>query len=690
MIGMLLLINVILILWVSTVAGPVRFCNLPEINHGILYDQKRYKPFLPVHIGKFLYYSCEYNYVSPSKSFLTRINCTEEGWSPTPKCLRECYFPSVENGYSLSSGKIHLEGETVQIDCDLGYNLQHNEHTITCAESGWSSPPKCTKKCSQSDIVVENGFVTEKERVYYLNKEIQFKCKPGYSTIDGRTTGTITCLENGWSTQPVCIKYCVMPEFVNARKKGNTRWFKFNDKLDYECNDGYESRDGSTTGSIVCGEGGWSHLPMCYEIECPLPLLEENVNAYPKQEKYKVGDVLKFSCRQKLIRVGPDSIQCYQFGWSPNFPTCKGQVQSCGPPPQLPNGKIKFIRKEEYGHSEVVEYDCNPSFLMKGPNKIQCMDGEWTTLPTCVEQVKTCEDIPKLNHGYVLPSVPPFRHGDSLELKCTNAYTMIGNKRITCVSGVWTQLPKCVATDQLKMCKRSKLYTKVMFRSHLYEFNHNTTINYRCFGKQKYMQTVCINGKWDPEPDCTEKETQPCPPPPQIPNAQNMITTVNYQDGEKVAVLCKENYLLREAKEIMCKNGRWQSLPRCIDYTENCGPPPYISNGDITSFQLKDYPPGSTVEYHCQSFYELQGSANVTCRNGQWSEPPRCIDACIISEEDMNKNNIQLKWKNDKKLYVKTGDFVDFDCKETYKAKTPSQSFHTMCQEGEVEYPRCE
>lgn len=66
-------------------------------------------------------------------------------------------------------------------------------------------------------------------------------------------------------------------------------------------------------------------LILFLEIECPLPFLEAYLDARPKQEKYKVGDVLKFSCRQKFARVGPDSVQCYQFGWSPDFPTCKGQ-----------------------------------------------------------------------------------------------------------------------------------------------------------------------------------------------------------------------------------------------------------------------------------------------------------------------------------------------------------------------------
>uniref|UniRef100_A0A8C0W9Y9 Sushi domain-containing protein n=1 Tax=Castor canadensis TaxID=51338 RepID=A0A8C0W9Y9_CASCN len=310
----------------------VGLCDFPQINHGILYDEKKYKPSFPVSTGKFFYYSCEYSFVSPSKLFWTQITCTEEGWSPTPKCLRLCFFPSVENGHSVSSGKTHLEGDIVQIFCNSGYSLQNNEKTISCTERGWSTPPMC----------------------------------------------------------------------ISTR-----------------------------------------------------------------------------------------------------------QVQSCGPPPQLPNGKIKEIQKEEYRHSEVVEYECNPNCTMKGPQKIQCMDGEWTILPTCVEETKTCGNIPKLEN-------------------------------------------------------------------------------------------------------------------------------------------------------------------------------------DITSFPLQTYPPGSTVNYRCQSFYELQGSAVITCSNGQWSQPPKCLDACVISEENMNKNNIQLKWKSNKRIYVKTGNIVEFACKSTFKAKTSVQSFQAICKEGKFEYPICE
>ena len=35
-------------------------------------------------------------------------------------------------------------------------------------------------------------------------------------------------------------------------------------------------------------------LILLLEIECYLPFLEANVDVYPKQEKYKVGDVSKY------------------------------------------------------------------------------------------------------------------------------------------------------------------------------------------------------------------------------------------------------------------------------------------------------------------------------------------------------------------------------------------------------------
>ncbi|KAM9707014.1 complement factor H [Dama dama] len=922
--------------WVPAPRCTLKPCNYPVIKHGRLHYP--YRGYFPARVNQQFSYYCDWHFVPPSQSSWAYLTCTAEGWSPEEPCLRQCIFNYLENGRTPRREEKYLQGKTVRVDCYHGYSLENHQNTMTCTENGWSPPPRCirVKTCSKDKVRIENGFLSESAFTYPLNKQTEYKCKPGYVTEDGKTSGLITCLQNGWSAQPVCIKSCDRPVFEKARAKSDGTWFRLNHRLDYECLDGYENRDGRTTGSIVCGQNGWSDKAACYERECSIPEMDTYLNAYPRKETFKVGDVLKFSCSQGRIMVGADSVQCYHFGWSPKLPTCKeGKVKSCAPPPQLLNGKGKEIHKEEYAHNEVVEYACNPRFLMKGSHRIQCVDGEWTALPVCIEEERTCGDIPDIDHGDVKPSVPPYHHGDSVEFSCREAFTMIGPRFITCISGEWTQPPQCIATDELKKCKWSKLFLPDGELAHKIGYDHNTNKSYQCRGKSELKHSICINGKWDPKVVCKEEaQIQPCPPPPHIPNGRDMTTTVKYQDGEKISILCKENYLIQDAEEIVCKDGRWQSIPRCIEkigcsqppqidhgtisssssteerreiheqrlyahgtnlnYTceegfeisehnviicqmgkwssppqcvglpcghppyilngvvshkkdsyqygeevtydcdegfgtdgpasmrclggkwsrpqdcistncvnlptfddavlidqekdfyrsgeqvafnclpyyqldgsntiqcvkskwigrpacrdvscvnppqvENaviqnqksryqsgekaryecirnydlfgeidvvclngtwtkppqckdpqgkCGPPPPIDNGDITSLLQSVYPSGMVVEYQCQAYYELRGNRNIICRSGEWSQPPKCLEACVISEETMRQHHIQLKWKDDTKLYSKTEDNIEFTCQRGYRPVTAEHTFRTTCREGKVVYPSC-
>ncbi|XP_055480656.1 complement factor H-like isoform X1 [Psammomys obesus] len=922
--------------WVPAPRCSLKPCDFPQFKHGRLHYEDYYRPYFPVPIGKEYAYSCDSGFVPTSRSSWDYLRCTAQGWEPAVPCVRQCVFRYVENGKSSYWERNYVQGQSTKVQCYTDYTLPNGQDTITCTENGWSPPPKCirVKKCSTSDIEIENGFFSESLLTYALNRKTRYSCKQGYVTANGETSGFITCLQDGWSAQPSCIKSCDMPVFENAWTKNNNTWFKLNDKLDYECHIGYENRHKHTKGSMTCTYDGWSDIPSCYERECSIPILEPHLDVNPKKEKYKVGDLLKFSCRPGY-RVGANSVQCYHFGWSPSFPTCKGEVGSCNQPLEIKNGEIKGTKKEEYSHGDVVEYDCKPRFLLKGPSKIQCVDGNWTTLPICVEEERTCGDIPELEHGYVPQSIPPYHHGYSVEFTCADTFTMIGHGSVSCYRGRWTQLPQCVATDQLKKCKAPRFTEVETIQPNKNEFNHNFNMSYRCKGKLEYGHSVCINGKWDPEPNCTRKEKTSCPPPPQIPNAQVFETTVNYWDGEKVSVLCQDNYLAKDTEEMVCKDGRWQPLPRCVakipcsqppkiehgsikwptlseersnatessshehgttfsyvcddgfriaeehgvtcymgkwsspprcvglpcgpppsilhgivsheldsyqygeevtyncsegfgidgpafikcegekwsqppvciktdcnytpkfenamleevekysyrsgeqvtfkcspnyqmvgtntvtcvnskwigqpvckenscvdppsvanativtrlmakysngervryecikpfeifgevevmcqngiwteppkckDSTGKCGTPPPIANGDLTTFPLQVYAPLSSVEYQCQAYYQLKGNSKITCRNGEWSEPPTCLVACVIPEETMRKHNIVLKWRANEKIYSKSGEAVEFDCQRGYKPARRSRAFRTTCIDGHINYPTC-
>ncbi|XP_019493569.1 PREDICTED: complement factor H-related protein 3-like isoform X3 [Hipposideros armiger] len=327
---MVLLLSVILTLGVSWAQEQVQPCGFPEIKHGSLYNENKYKSYFPAAIGTWFYYSCKDNFVTHSGNYWDYITCTQEGWSPAVQCRRKCIFNYLENGVSPQHEKEYMEGESLRVNCHADYTFPDQQTSMTCTEDGWSPPPVCR------------------------------------------------------------VKYCGMPVFANATAVITGARFGVNDTLDYKCLDGYENRDGKKAGSMVCGEDGWTHLPTCYKS------------------------------------------------------------------------------------------------------------------------------------------------------------------------------------------------------------------------------------------------------------------------------------------------------------TEKCERPPSISNGDFTSLPLAVYPPGSRLKYQCQAYYELRGSKYVTCNEGKWSEPPRCIDPCVISEQNMNKNNIRLKGKDDTTYYVKTGDLVEFVCKSGHTAATSQQSFQVVCGEGTLEYPRCE
>ncbi|XP_054066774.1 complement factor H [Rissa tridactyla] len=924
--------------WVPDPACVQKPCDYPVIENGRLSDAlESYKYYyFPAMFGQQADYHCNYGYSTPNEERWVRIVCSEMGWLPEPKCLKKCDVRHLENGYFLRDQNIYKEGEKIYYFCNDDFHREH-EGGVTCTKDGWSPPPRCIRKKTCQNINFDNGFFTLERKTFRLQDKVTYRCHTGFVTPEGQETGLVQCQENGWTPPPKCIKSCETPHWVNLNYHTDKTTFMPEDTIEYACSKGYQTANNMPIGTSRCGiNGEWSPTPHCLAIECKTLALP-NGDFSPKESKYHNGDVVTFTCAKNYVRVGPASAQCYYFGWFPSAPECKVKASGCGPPPEITNGLIAGGSGEQYQHGDRKQYECNIEFKLVGSKEIECVDGQWSPLPSCIEDKMPCGSPSSIPNVVVYQEdQTEFSHGDEVICGCKQASGNSKAMKIKCLNGEWKPLPLCADPDP--RCVLPKHVELVQngrpFRPRKGTRFHRV-INYVCTSADKSIkQATCVSGKWSPGIECTDEEST-CPPPPQVPGAQQITGGRNYNNGSKITFSCLESFELIGVNEITCIEGKWQSPPYCVErpclppqpiecadvprlenqnlkvqkegktmylagarlkyvshsgymldgpseitcsmgnwtsaptclempcgsfpkvvnaqaegrnkkiyepgetiryqcdagflivgppeiicregnwtappfcddvscedapeipnayitsapqerylpgdrvqyecesnfqmmggnyatctngkwsqgpicrdmkcepppeiaggkvhgvkksrylpgesaryqcwrgfqmtgastvvcqngtWTElpkckgkggKCGPPPVIENGDLLSFPTQEYSQGATLEYKCPSLYKLEGSKYIRCTDGQWTSPPVCLVACTASEEDMARNNIELKWLSRKKLYSKSGDFIEFRCRRGYVVDAESSPFRVQCMEGTLEYPRC-
>ncbi|XP_014373981.1 complement factor H-like isoform X2 [Alligator sinensis] len=690
------------LLWAYSSQAEVQPCDYPQVENIELsgyYQSNRERAF-PAKTGSSMYYRCAQGYVTATEENWVLIRCTRDGWDPAPKCIKTCSFPRLENGrINYSSWRKFKEGETTSYSCYQGYSPENEQDRITCTKNGLSPTPRCILDPTCHADHLENGrFLGNYWRTSYkINERMTYSCNSENDRENQQRT--VTCTKNGWWPTPRCIpdKTCTRPNLENILLKTNKTVFSLGHDLIYECVVGYQTIHKITIDYTVCGRNGWIPEPQCLAIECEMLTLP-NGEMSPRKGKYHNGDVVTFSCAKGYTRVGPDSAQCYYFGWSPAPPLCKDELRFCEQPPAIHNGSIISECQQQYPHGSTMEYRCNHRFKMIGSSKIECIDGAWSPLPSCTEAKKKCPPPPQVPGALKVTEMRNYESGEEIPFQCLENFEASAEvDKIMCKDGKWQSPPRCIEKYVCRSPRplengklRQEHQNLGMEQSGPITYPDGAVLEYTCntgFVLNGRSEITCNMGTWTAAPTCDE---MPCGKVPSVLHSLPRRGEKNhYEAGITVRYECKRGFKIHGEQNIICQAGNWTKPPTCEEFFGKCGPPPAIENGDITSFPLKQYEQDSRVEYKCQHLYVMEGSQFATCNVGEWTEPPTCIEPCTVSEEDLEKNNIKLKWTPVGKLYSASGDFIEFVCKEGYVKDPTSPPFRVQCLKGKLSYPQC-
>ncbi|XP_064154212.1 beta-2-glycoprotein 1-like [Anguilla rostrata] len=128
----------------------------------------------------------------------------------------------------------------------------------------------------------------------------------------------------------------------------------------------------------VC-TGAADAAPMAAPISCPVP--EET--GLTLEGTAALGSHISYSCRPGFALLGNRENFCQEDEtWQYPHPIC--QRVFCPPPKEVEQGYLVAVQKQEYEVGEAIYYLCKKTFLLDGPNRVNCLpDGTWSTIPFC-------------------------------------------------------------------------------------------------------------------------------------------------------------------------------------------------------------------------------------------------------------------------------------------------------------------
>ncbi|KAE8611027.1 hypothetical protein XENTR_v10012310 [Xenopus tropicalis] len=612
-------------------------CTADYVPNGSVKNKK-----IMYRLGDTIELECKYGFVL-DKPDEPRI-CTLNGWSLPLTCVDKiCDRPFIQNGRLYSEMNFPSRRNT-----ELWYICNDNFDPLDkiyyswsrryygksiCTENGWDPKPKCFALCWDSSARVDYADIYHTKRRYMEGERVKFQCYGDRRTEDGRNGGDIECLPNHKFSEARCLKTTCHIEELNEE-------YKAGDVVQFACSRGYE-----LVGQEVsqCYYYGWSpELPTCRDD------YSGQVNRYrlitkkqvdlsvcapapkpPRSQDSEIGNItyhndstVEIRCASQYRALGSKSIKCENGKWQ-SPPQCI-EFGYCNQPPIIENGNIT-TEKQYYSNGDVVKYQCNPGYEISGSSESLCFSQQWTGPPVC--KGKSCDQPPDIENAVVSGLKQQYKHGESAKYTCQAGYTISEDVQAKCVEGKWRNVPKCLSTS--------------------------------------------------------------CESAPEISNAVLLNKKNNYNSGDRAFFRCNTGYVFNMGQNsAICKNSQWKELPECRREGQSCGPPPVVQFGDTLQTREPNNKHGTKMTYKCPEYYILEGNTEVVCRNGKWDDPPICIEPCTASETDMKANNIRFKWIRDKKLYSQHNEWIGFICLEDYEI-SDEKLLRIQCNRSVLPYPKC-
>ncbi|XP_066526556.1 complement receptor type 1 isoform X2 [Hoplias malabaricus] len=419
------------------------------------------------------------------------------------------------------------------------------------------------------------------------------------------------------------FKVCSHPKNIKSRVNGTKAEYRPGEVLSFSCDVGHQLVGSITTKCLASGH--WDkRYPRCKVIKCE----EVNIkNGGANFKRTKFNTTLTITCDMGFHLRGSNLIRCAVNGsWTPAVPSCESDIRC--PPPAVDNGRTQDGGGRDYSIGESVTIVCQKSFDLIGSPQITCgPNGQWQALPECRFSSGKCGQLPK--HPLAHPRENYLREGGyeanvQVRFRCNHGYRWTGgNPSIYCMNGQWTRLDiKC----EKKNCGSAGEILNGRFQYTGISFGDTATAicneGHHLIGSGVRH---CRDDGWDGRiPVC---EVVKCPQPPEVPNAK--IAEPTFEDVEYrhvVSYQCLSGTLIGESDIYCTATGEWSAPPpQCRDVS--CSAPQVEFGYRIYGFK-SHYKPRDIVMFSCNTGYEMQGSATVSCdpQGDSWTPAlPKCF-----------------------------------------------------------------